>query len=155
MIAVSVLLPLAIEIGFRQRRIIHNETEGQFRAFLVKDRPSDLTYVVTVTASVPNTAEGRPATIDIDFRLGPIRLGERNYILSPSMDRVPFDYQIFQDDIPENTELIQLSSLSREAQTFSCEPDRGCFRDLQIIILDDDGEPLLFLGVNSDCNVAV
>ena len=152
-IAVSVLASLAIEIGFAQRRIVHNETERQFMTFIEKDRPSELEYIVSVVVSTPNTGDGRAATPDVDFGLGNLVLGASRVRVAPTQDRVVFSYQIFQDNITENPELIQLSSSSMEEPTFLCDADpmfqfngRDCFRDLQILILDDDeGEPLLFL----------
>ena len=70
----------------------------------------------------------------------------------PSQDHVELLYSIFEDNIPENTELIQISSSSNESL---CDADprfqfngHDCFRDLQIQIVDDDGEPLLLLFVD-------
>ena len=154
-IDVSVLPPLAIEIGFRNSTIQHNEEERLFRAILEKDRPSELEYVVDIVVSTPNTGDGQAATPNVDFSLGSnLVIGATRVRVSPTQDRVVFAYQIFQDNIPENTELIQLSSSSNEDPTFLCDDDpmfrfngRDCFRDLQIQILDDDGESLLFLGV--------
>jgi len=151
---VSVLSPLAIEIGFRNSTIQHNEEERLFMAFLEKDRPSELDYIVDVVVSTPNTGDGRAATPNEDFSLGNLVIGETEVRVASTQDRVVFSYQIFQDLIPENTELIQLSSSSNEDPTFLCDDNpmfrfngRDCFRDLQIQILDDDGESLLFLGV--------
>jgi len=152
--AVSVFPPLAIEIGFRNSTVQHNEEERLFDAILEKDRPSELEYVVDVVVSTPNTGDGRAATPSVDFSLGNLVIGETEVRVAPNQDRVMFSYRIFQDNIPENTELIQLSSSSNEDPTFLCDDDpmfrfngRDCFRDLQIQILDDDGESLLFLGV--------
>ena len=69
-----------------------------------------------------------------------------------------FEYTIFEDQIPENTEIFQLSSDpdpdAPNNPDFDCDDDpmfqfngRDCFPDLQILILDDDSEPLLFVGV--------
>ena len=156
-IAVSVLPPIAIEIGFRNSKIQHNEEERLFIAILEKDRPSELEYVVDIVVSTPNTGDGRAATPDVDFGLGNLVIGASRVRVAPTQDRIVFAYQIFQDLIPEDTELIQISSSSNELSTFLCDADpmfrfngRDCFRDLQIQILDDDGEPPLFF----DCNAA-
>jgi len=100
--------------------------------------------------STPNTGDGRAATPDVDFTLGNLVIGATNVRVPPTQDRVAFSYRIFQDNIPENTELIQLSSSSNELPTFLCDADpmfrfngRDCFRDLQIQILDDDGESII------------
>jgi len=153
-IAVSVLTPIAIEIGFRNSTIQHNEEQRLFMAILEKDRPSELEYVVDIVVSTPNTGDGRAATPDADFGLGNLVIGAAQFRVAPTQDRIVFNYQIFQDDVLENTELIQVSSSSNEIPTFLCDDDpmfrfngRDCFRDLQIQILDDDGESLLFLGV--------
>ena len=153
-IDVSVLPPLAIEIGFRNSTVQHNEEERQFNAILEKDRPSELEYVVDIVVSTPNTGDGRAATPNEDFSLGNLVIGGSSVRVPPTQDRVVFSYSIRQDLIPENTELIQLSSSSNELPTFLCDADpmfrfngRDCFRDLQIQILDDDVESLLFLGV--------
>jgi len=69
-----------------------------------------------------------------------------------------FYAHIFQDNIPENTEIFQLSAdpdpSTPNNPDFDCDDnatyrfnDRDCFPDLQILILDDDGEPFLFVGV--------
>ena len=121
-------------------------------AILEKDRPSELEYVVSVVVSTPNTGDGRAATPGADFT--GLVIGPTEVRVVPTQDHVVFSYQILEDNIPENTELIQLSTSSIKAPTFLCDADptfqfngSDCFRDLQIQILDDDGKPLLFLGV--------
>ena len=74
-IDVSVLPPLAIEIGFRNSTIQHNEEERLFRAILEKDRPSELEYVVDIVVSTPNTRDGRVATPNVDFSLSNLGIG--------------------------------------------------------------------------------
>jgi len=123
-------------------------------AILEKDRPSELEYIVHIVLSTPNTGAGRAATRDVDFRIGDLVAGATTLRVLPTEDRVAVAYQIYEDNIPENTELIQLTANSSELPTFLCDTDpmfrfngRDCFRDLQIQILDDDGESLLFLDV--------
>ena len=166
MIAVSVLPPLAIEIGFTQARIEHNETEANFRAILEKDRPSEQTFVVRIQISTPSIrGVGEPATpertspTDPQSQLADFRLGVVTVVfvrLTPDVNGAVFDYTIFQDNTPENTEIFQLSA-DPDPDTpnnpdFDCDDDpmfqfngRDCFPDLQILILDDDSEPLFFL----------
>ena len=166
MIAVSVLPPLAIEIGFTRARIEHNETEANFMAILEKDRQSEQTFVVRIQISTPSIrGVGEPATAErtspqdppnplADFRLGNTLL--LSVRLTPDDNQTVFAYTIFQDNIPENTEIFQLSA-DPDPDTpnnpdFDCDDDpmfqfngRDCFPDLQILILDDDSEPLFFL----------
>ena len=100
--------------------------------------------------STPNTGYGRAATPNVDFTFGPLVGGSFPVRVPPTLDRILINYQIFEDNIPENTELIQLSLSSNEVPTFLCDADpmfrfngRDCFRDLLIQILDDDGKLLL------------
>ena len=168
MIAVSVLPPLAIEIGFTQERIEHNETQRQFTTLLEKDRQSEQTFVVRIQISTPSIrGVGEPATPertspqDPPNPLADFRLGNRLLVtvrLTPDVNETEIRYQIFEDNTPENTEIFQLSA-DPDPDTpnnpdFDCDDDpmyqfndRDCFPDLQILILDDDSEPLLFLGV--------
>jgi len=154
-IAIFVLPPLAVEIGFTQATVKHNEEERQFMAIIERDRPSELEYIVDFVISTPNTGDERAATPDRDFRLGDsLSIGTAKLRITPTHYSVEFPYQIIQDNMPEFTELIQISSISHEAPTFLCDADpmfqfngRDCFRDLQIRILDDDGESLLFFDI--------
>ena len=115
--------PLAIEIGFTQAIVRHNEEERTFTAFLEKDRPSELEYVVDIVVSTPNTGYGRAATPNVDFTFGPLVGGSFPVRVPPTLDRILINYQIFEDNIPENTELIQLSLSSNEVPTFLCDAD--------------------------------
>jgi len=148
-----------------------NETEANFMAILEKDRQSEQTFVVRIQISTPSIrGVGEPATPErtspqdppnplADFRLGNFRLGDRlisSVRLTPDNSQTVFTYTIFQDNIPENTEIFQLSA-DPDPDTpnnpdFDCDDDpmfqfngRDCFPDLQILILDDDSEPLFFL----------
>ena len=164
LIAVSVLPPLAIEIGFTQARIEHDETEANFMAILEKDRQSEQTFDVRIQISTPSIRGlGEPATPErtspqdppnplADFRLGNTLL--LSVRLTPDDNQTVFAYTIFQDNIPENTEIFQLS-VDPDPDTpnnpdFDCDDDpmyrfngRDCFPDLQILILDDDSKPLI------------
>ena len=158
--------PLAIEIGFTQARIEHNETQRTFMTLLEKDRPSEQTFVVRIQISTPSIrGVGEPATAertspeDDPNPLADFRLGDRLLVsvqLTPADSGMMFAYTIFEDQIPENTEIFQLSSDPNpdtpNNPDFDCDDDpmyrfngRDCFPDLQILILDDDSEPLSFL----------
>jgi len=165
LIEVSPLLPLAIEIGFTQATAVHSETGEQFSAVLRKDRLSEQTFFIRIQTSTPQIQGlGEPATAfpsqPADFALANFTLGTRTVIfaLTPADNETEFEYTIFEDNIPENTEIFQLSA-APDPNTpgnpdFECDDDpmfqfngRDCFRDLQVLILDDDGELLLFLSV--------
>ena len=152
-IAVSVPSPLAIEIGFREARVEHNETQTTFTAILEKDRQSEQTFDIRIQISTPRIqGVGEPATaapsVPADFRLGdePVITVR----LPPSFNQTTLAYTIFEDLIPENTEIFQLSSdpdpNTPNNPEFNCDDDpqyrfngRDCFPDLQVLILDDDG----------------
>ena len=165
LIEVSPLLPLAIEIGFTQTTAVHSETGEQFSAVLRKDRLSEQTFFIRIQISTPRIQGlGEPATAfpsqPADFALANFTLGTRTVIfaLTPADNDTEFEYTIFEDNIPENTEIFQLSA-APDPNTpgnpdFECDNDpmfrfngRDCFLDLQVLILDDDGELLLFLSV--------
>jgi len=135
---------------------------------LEKDRQSEQTFVVRIQISTPSIrGVGEPATPerrspqDPRNPLADFHLGERTVItvqLTPEVNSTRIHYTIFEDQIPENTENFQLSSdpgpYTPNNPDFDCDDDpmfrfngRDCFPDLQILILDDDSEPLLFLGV--------
>ena len=157
-----ILPPLAIEIGFREARVEHNETQRTFTAILEKDRQSEQTFVIRIQISTPRIhGVGEPATASpsepADFRLGDISV-----TLTPTDNGTALAYQIFEDLIPENTEIFQLSSCpdpnTPNNPEFTCDADpsfrfngRDCFPDLQIVILDNDGESLLLIGVANSC----
>ena len=162
LIAVFVLPPLAIEIGFTQARVNHSETpQRTITTILEKDRPSEQTFAIRIQISTPRIQGlGAPATASpsepADFRLGedPVVIVR----LSPAFNQTTLAYTIFQDNIPEGTEIFQLS-VDPDPDTpnnpdFDCDADprfrfngSDCFLDLQVLILDGDGEPLLFLGI--------
>ena len=163
MLTALFLLPLAIEIGFREATVEHNESASQatFTAILEKDRQSEQTFVVRIQISTPRVqGVGEPATAfptqPADFSLG--TAAAFNVTLTPADNGTELAYQILDDNIPENTEIFQLSSdpdpNTPNNPDFLCDDDpsfqfngRDCFSDLLVVILDDDGEALLFIGV--------
>ena len=131
---------------------------------LEKDRQSEQTFYIRIQISTPRIQGlGEPATASpsepADFSIG-----ERTVIrvrLTPEDNQTMIAYRIFEDNIPENTEIFQLSS-DPDPDTpnnpdFLCDDNpsfrfngRDCFPDVQVVILDDDGESLLFIGVAND-----
>ena len=155
----SVLPPLAIEIGFREPRVDHNESQATFMAILEKDRQSEQTFAIRIQISTPRIqGVGEPATAfptpPADFRLGTVNVFMMR--LTPADNQTTLAYTIFEDLIPENTEIFQLSSYpdpdTPNNPEFNCDDNpsfrfngRDCFPDLQVVILDNDGESLLLL----------
>ena len=138
----SSLLFTAIEIGFTQRRIFHIEVLQQFDTLINKSRASEQTFFVQVEISTLNSPFGQSATRGEDFVIGaspgmstvPLRL-------EPSEPSETFSYQINDDNIPENQEVFQLSiTPAIDSPTFTCTQATGCFQQLEIVIVDDDGE---------------
>ena len=152
-IALSVLPPPAIEIGFTQARVERNESQAQYSAVIEKSRPSEQTFAINFT-SVNISLDGA-ATPGSDFNATD---GIVTVTLLPAESSTTVTYQILEDSIPENEEFFRLV-LSPDPVFFcdSGEMSRyvgfECFSSLEVVILDDDGEPLVFLGVaNSDCS---
>ena len=127
-------------------------------AILEKDRQSEQTFDIRIQISTPRIqGVGEPATAfpaqPADFRLG------STYVIfvrqTPADNDTVLAYQIFEDYIPENTEIFQLSSdpdpNTPNNPEFNCDDNpsfrfngRDCFPDLQVVIVDDDGESLQF-----------
>ena len=151
-IAVSFLPPLAIEIGFIQPTVEHNESQAHFLAFIEKSRPSEQTFVIQISISSFGV---QPATSGSDFEIGGVADGMLTVRLLPAENSTVVAYWIFEDNIAENTEVFQLFSYRVPGTpNFFCDagpmsPYNGyeCFPGVQVLILDDDGEPLLFVGV--------
>ena len=121
MIVVSPLLPLAIEIGFTQARVEHDETRAQFSAVLRKDRPSEQTFFIRIQLSTPQIqGVWEPATASPsqpeDFALANFTDCTRTAIfaLTPADNGIELEYTIFEDNIPEYTEIFQLSAAPDE-----------------------------------------
>jgi len=135
---------------------------------LEKDRQSEQTFVVRIQISTPSIrGVGEPATPErrspqdppnplADFRLGAVDV--TFVALTPQDSSIVLAYTIFEDNTPENTEIFQFSAdpdpNTPNNPDFDCDDDpmyrfngHDCFPDLQILILDDDSEPLLFVGV--------
>ena len=164
LIAVLVLPPPAIEIGFTQARVNHSETpQRTIRTILEKDRESEQTFAIRIQISTPRIQGlGAPATASpsepADFRLGEVPVVTVR--LTPANNQTVLEYLILEDNIPESTEIFQLS-IDPDPNVlnnpdFDCDADprfrfndSDCFLDLQVLILDGDGEPLLFLRTHS------
>ena len=133
-------LTAAIEIGFTRRRIFHTEVPfGQFDTLINKSRASEQTFIVQVEFSTLNSPFGQSATRGADFQIA----GTTILLLSlpPSQPNRLFSYQILGDEVPEYQEVFQLSVTPEiGSPSFTCTEANGCFQQLEIVIVDDDGE---------------
>ena len=136
------LLFTAIEIGFTQQRI--NRTEVVFQQFEVlinKSRLSEQTFIAQVEISTLDSAFGQSATRGEDFQTGDPDFSTILLSFHPNEPNRLFSYQIIGDNIPENQEVFQLSVTPEiDSPTFSCTQANGCFQQLEIVIVDDDGK---------------
>ena len=137
----SSLLFTAIEIGFTQRRIFHT---GEFRLFdtlINKSRASEQTFIAQVEISTLNSPFGQSATRGEDFQTGAPGMSIVLLTLQPNEPNTLFSYQIIGDNTPENRKVFQLSvTPAIDSPTFTCTEANGCFQQLEILIVDDDGE---------------
>ena len=61
--------------------------------------------------------------------------------IQPSEPNEFFSYEIIGDNTPENLEVFQLTiTPAIGSPTFTCTEDNGCFQQLEIVIVDDDGK---------------
>ena len=137
----SSFLLTAIEIGFTQRRIFHTEESQLFDTLINKSRVSEQTFTAQVEISTLNSPFGQSATRDEDFETGAPGQSTVLIRLLPSEPSTQFSYRIIGDNTPENQEVFQLSiTPDIGSPTFTCTQANGCFQQLEIVILDDDGK---------------
>ena len=137
----SSLLTAAIEIGFTQRRIFHTEEFRTFDTLINKSRASEQTFTAQVEISTLNSPFGQSATRVVDFRTGRPGNATVPVRLAPSQPNRIFSYQIVEDNTPENQEVFQLSiTPAIGSPAFTCTQANGCFQQLEIVIVNDDGE---------------
>ena len=138
----SSLLFTAIEIGFTRRRINHTEVVfGQFDTLINKSRASEQTFIAQVEISTLNSPFGQSATRGADFQTGDPGMSTVIQRLEPSEASVIFSYLIIGDTTPENQEVFQLSiTPAIGSPTFTCTQANGCFQQLEIVIVNDDGK---------------
>ena len=132
-------LTAAIEIGFTQRRIFHIEEFRTFATLINKSRASEQTFLAQVEIADLNSPFGQSATQVEDFQTP----GMSTVLLrlSPSEANTPFSYQIIGDNTPENQELFQLFiTPAIDSPIFTCTQANGCFQQLEIVIVNDDGK---------------
>ena len=130
----------AIEIGFTQRRINHTEVLfEQFNTLINKSRVSEQTFIARIEFSTLNSPFGQSATRGEDFQMTGAAVMEVR--IDPTQPSRQYAYQIIGDEVPENQEVFQLSITPNiSSPTFTCTEANGCFQQLEIVIVDDDGE---------------
>ena len=136
------LLSTAIEIGFTLRRIFHTEQFRIFDTLINKSRASEQIFTAQVEISTLNSPFGQGATQDEDFRTG-ASPGISTVIqrLFPSQPNRIFSYELIDDNTPENQEVFQLSITPViGSPVFTCIQANSCFQQLEIVIVNDDGE---------------
>ena len=124
------------------RRIFHTEVIfQQFDILINKSRVSEQTFTAQVEISTLNSPFGQSATRGEDFLTGLPGQSTVHIRLLPSEPNTPFSYLIRGDNTPENQEVFQLSVTPEiGSPTFTCTQANGCFQQLEIVIVDDDGE---------------
>ena len=145
-------LSTAIEIGFIQENITRLEQfASQFDEIINRSHVSEQTFQLQIEISTIITGSGlQRATQDEDFGVGLPNITLVYITLTPMESNLSFGYQIFQDNITENTEVFQMSVTPdpRNASnpSFDCNRENGCYRRFEVRIEDDDGELSLYLS---------
>ena len=118
-------------------------------AYLEKDRQSEQTFVIRIEVNISQVAPATPLGREAPSMLPDFFVITRVVTMTPEDDDSMVRYVIFDDNIPENTESFRLSAIPNPGTpSYGCDGD--CFQELQVLILDDDGdigEPLLFPDV--------
>ena len=131
----------AIEIGFTRRRINHTEVFQQFDTLINKSRASEQTFLVQIEIGTLTSPFGQSATQGQDFQTGAGNVSVVVRQLAPEQNNIGFSYLIREDNTPENQEVFQLSvTPAIDSPTFTCTEANGCFQQLEVVIVDDDGE---------------
>ena len=129
----------AIEIGFRLRRINHIEEEAGINTLIAKSRASEQTFEVQIEISTLTSPFGQSATQGQDFVAGISNVVFQ--LLTRNDSNISFFYRIIEDNTPENQEVFQLSiTPAINSPAFTCTEANGCFQQLEVVIVDDDGE---------------
>ena len=104
-----------------------------------KSHASEQTFIAQVEISTLNSPFGQSATRGEDFQItGAVVLELR---IDPTQPGRQFAYKIIGDEVPENQEVFQLSITPNiSSPTFTCTEANGCFQQLEIVIVDNDGE---------------
>ena len=111
----------------------------QFDTLINKSRVSEQTFIAQVELSTLNSPFGQSATRGEDFEIS--GNSTMHIRIHPSELNIPFSYLIIGDNTRENQEVFQLSiTPAIGSPTFTCTEANGCFQQLEIVIVDDDGK---------------
>jgi len=131
-----IISPPDIQIGFTRPNVSHNETREIFSANIRKLQPSNLTFVVRIQVDTDRLS---------DFSIvDPMHCDDERdvvcVVLGPEESEGTIQYEIYGDEIPENTEMLELAIITNPAPNpiFLCT--NSCNQELQISIFDDDSE---------------
>jgi len=121
------------------RRIFHTEQFRIFDTLVNKSRVSEQTFTAQVELSTLNSPFGQSATQGEDFQITGVAVFMLR--IDQSQPTRQLAYQLIDDNTPENQEVFQLSiTPAIDSPTFTCIQANGCFQQLEIVIVDDDGE---------------
>jgi len=128
--------PPAIQIGFTRPNVSHNETRETFSANIRKLQPSNLTFVVRIQVNVDTDSDFSI----VDSMHCDVEGDDICVVLGPEESEGTIQYEIYDDEIPENTEIFKLAIITNPAPSpiFVCR--NPCNRQLNISIFDDDSE---------------
>ena len=121
------------------RRIFHTEQFQIFDTLVNKSRVSEQTFTAQVELSTLNSPFGQSATQGEDFQITGVAVFMLR--IDQSQPTRQLAYQLIEDNTPENQEVFQLSiTPAIDSPTFTCTEANGCFQQLEVVIVDDDGE---------------
>ena len=132
----------AIEIGFTTQKIYHTETAFKTYSTLIKKSiKSEQTFSLLIESTTLLSGIGQRATLYEDFSIG----GYGRFVhigVYPEETYRYFAYLIYGDSTPENQEAFQVSITSADSDSpaFGCSITNGCYRQIEVVIIDDDGE---------------
>ena len=117
-----------------------------FDTLINKSHASEQTFTAQVELSTLNSLFGQSATRGEDFQTSWSYRSAVLIRLEPPEPNIWFSYLIFGDYTPENQEVFQLSiTPAIGSPTFTCTEANGCFQQVEIVIVDDDGKLRKFL----------
>ena len=134
----AIYFHVGINIGFEKGEYTFNESDGAIfdTVTLIKDRPTEQTFIVSVIAQMQKSY--RDATAGKDFSVD----HQINLHFGPEMNTLAVRFEIFDDAVPEGTEAFQFFSfmgITKDNPNFDCKLAEGCLPSTLIKINDDDG----------------
>ena len=131
----------AIEIGFTRQRIYLTESHRQYGTLINKSRESQQTFTLQIEVSTLLSGAGQRAIPGEDFQTGLINRQVWIRQMDPIEKYITKSYLILDDLTPESQEVFQLSVTPEiSSPPFDCSITNGCYQQIEIVIIDDDGE---------------